>query len=69
MIKNYQVQGMTCGHCVQAVTEEVSSIPGVEQATVDLASGSLAVDSDQPIDVELIKAAVDEAGGYTVSAA
>lgn len=69
MINNYSVQGMTCEHCVKAVTEEVSAIAGVEQAVVDLAQGSLAVSSTQPIDFALIEAAVDEAGDYRVSAA
>ncbi|HEY9290522.1 MAG TPA: cation transporter [Microlunatus sp.] len=69
MINNYSVQGMSCDHCVHAVTEEVSAIAGVESAAVDLQDGSLTVTSEQPIDFALIKAAVDEAGDYTVSAA
>ncbi|SDS74270.1 heavy-metal-associated domain-containing protein [Microlunatus soli] len=69
MINNYTVQGMTCEHCVNAVTEEVSAVPGVEQAVVDLAQGSLTVTSQQPIDFALIEAAVDEAGDYRVNAA
>jgi copper chaperone CopZ len=69
MISTYTVQGMTCEHCVHAVTEEVSAIPGVEQAAVELASGSLTVTSDKAIDFSLIEAAVDEAGDYTVAAA
>lgn len=69
MISNYTVQGMTCEHCVHAVTEEVSNIEGVEQAVVDLSSGSLQVTSAEPIDFAKIQAAVDEAGDYTVSAA
>lgn len=69
MISNYTVTGMHCDHCVHAVTEEVSTIPGVQHAEVDLDNGSLTVTSDQLIDFSLIEAAVDEAGGYTVSAA
>lgn len=69
MINTYSVQGMTCEHCVKAVTEEVSAIPGVDQAVVDLAQGSLTVTSAEPIDFALIKQAVDEAGDYQVSAA
>ncbi|HEY4603540.1 MAG TPA: heavy-metal-associated domain-containing protein, partial [Blastococcus sp.] len=37
----YTVVGMTCGHCVSAVTEEVSQVPGVTAVDVDLASGGL----------------------------
>jgi copper chaperone len=66
MISNYTVQGMTCEHCVHAVTEEVSAIPGVEQAAVDLSTGSLTVTSQKPVDLAQIEAAVDEAGAYTV---
>ncbi|QDP94709.1 heavy-metal-associated domain-containing protein [Microlunatus elymi] len=69
MINTYSVRGMSCEHCVHAVTEEVSAIPGVEAAAVDLEAGSLTVTSEQPIDFTLIEAAVDEAGDYTVSAA
>lgn len=69
MISNYLVSGMTCEHCVRAVTEEVQAITGVRQADVDLASGSLTVTSDQPLDVHQVVAAVDEAGDYTVTTA
>ena len=63
----YTVSGMTCGHCVSAVTEEVSAIPGVTGVDVDLDSGSLKVTSDAPVDFDRIVAAVAEAGDYTVS--
>ena len=69
MISNYNVAGMHCEHCVHAVTEEVGAIPGVQQVDVQLENGSLTVTSEAPIDLSLIRAAVDEAGGYTVSAA
>ena len=36
---SYVVTGMTCGHCVHAVTEEVSALQGVENVAVDLDSG------------------------------
>ncbi|RBY88229.1 cation-transporting ATPase [Blastococcus sp. TBT05-19] len=57
---------MTCGHCVTAVTEEVSSVPGVTAVDVDLASGALTVTSEQPVDESAVRAAVEEAG-YEVS--
>ncbi len=59
---SYTVTGMTCGHCVASVTEEVQEIHGVTDVLVDLASGSLSVTSSQPIDVVAVRAAVDEAG-------
>jgi len=58
----WTVTGMTCGHCVQSVTEEVSAVPGVENVTVDLATGLLTVTSDQPLDDRAVRAAVEEAG-------
>jgi len=58
----YTVSGMTCGHCVSAVTEEVTAVPGVTDVDVDLASGRLTVTSDAPVDESAVRAAVDEAG-------
>lgn len=58
----YTVTGMTCAHCVGAVQEEVGSIPGVTDVAVDLASGLVTVTSEQPVDIEDVRARVDEAG-------
>jgi copper chaperone len=59
---SYTVVGMTCGHCVDAVTEEVSAVPGVTAVDVDLASGGLTVSSTAPVDDGAVRAAVEEAG-------
>jgi len=59
---SYTVTGMTCGHCVASVTEEVHEIPGVTEVDVDLATGALTVTSADPIDDAAVRAAVDEAG-------
>ena len=59
---SYTVVGMTCGHCVSAVTEEVSSVPGVTAVDVDLASGGLTVTSEAPVEESAVRAAVEEAG-------
>jgi len=56
------VNGMTCGHCVASVTEEVQEIPGVEQVDVVLESGSLTVTSAEPLDDAAVRSAVEEAG-------
>ncbi len=64
-IEMFQVTGMTCDHCVAAVTEEVSAIPGVERVTIDLRPGAasdLTVTSGDAIAVSAIRSAVDEAG-------
>ena len=58
----YTVGGMTCEHCVRAVTDELTKIDGVEGVDIDLATGRVAVRSDQPLDDATVAAAVDEAG-------
>ena len=60
--ETYTVTGMTCGHCVSAVTEEVSEVAGVTDVQVDLESGRLTVTAEPPVGVEQVRAAVEEAG-------
>ena len=60
--QNYTVTGMTCGHCVASVTEEVQEIPGVENVDVVLETGSLTVTSAEPLDDAAVKTAVEDAG-------
>jgi copper chaperone len=63
----YTVSGMTCGHCVTSVTEEVGAIDGVQKVDVVLETGAVTVTSAVPLSVEAVQAAVDEAG-YTLVA-
>ncbi|MCI2422397.1 heavy-metal-associated domain-containing protein [Saccharopolyspora sp. K220] len=58
----YNVTGMTCGHCVLSVTEEVSAIDGVTDVQVDLPTGAVTVTSSKEIGVDQVRAAVEEAG-------
>ncbi|WP_026877364.1 heavy-metal-associated domain-containing protein [Jiangella gansuensis] len=58
----YTVVGMTCGHCVSSVREEVGRIDGVTQVDVNLASGAVDVTSDAPLTDDTVRAAVEEAG-------
>ncbi|MGI5178595.1 heavy-metal-associated domain-containing protein [Dactylosporangium sp. CA-152071] len=58
----YAVKGMTCGHCVQAVSTEVGKVPGVTDVRVDLEAGAVTVTSDGPADEQAVAVAVDEAG-------
>jgi copper chaperone CopZ len=58
----YQVTGMTCGHCEGAVRGEVGRLPGVEQIEVSSATGRLVVRSADALDEAAVLAAVDEAG-------
>jgi copper chaperone CopZ len=67
MITNYTVTGMTCGHCVAHVKEEVSAITGVTEVAVTLEGGKLEVTSLAPIDFDRIVEAVAEAGDYSVA--
>lgn len=58
----YTVTGMTCGHCAQAVTTELTALSGVDDVQVDVASGAVTVTSAAPLDEADVRAAVDEAG-------
>ena len=60
--QTYTVTGMTCGHCVSSVTEEVQEISGVEKVDVVLETGSLTITSDEPVDDAVVRTAVEEAG-------
>jgi copper ion binding protein len=60
--QTYQVYGMTCGHCVAAVKEEVGAIAGVTDVAVELASGRVTVGSGREVTTAEVSAAVDEAG-------
>ena len=58
----YQVTGMTCDHCVRAVTTELIMLPGVRSVDIDLGEGAVTVTSDDPLDLEEVREAIDEAG-------
>ena len=58
----YTVTGMTCSHCVNAVSSEVGQLPGVTDVNVDLATGRVTVTSENALEDDAMRAAVDEAG-------
>lgn len=58
----YQVTGMTCGHCETSVRDEVSRIGAVEQIDVSAVTGRLLITTEAPIDDDAVLAAVDAAG-------
>jgi len=61
----FLVTGMTCGHCVASVTEEVGAIAGVQSVDVVLKKGGasrVTVHADGPLDADAVRAAVEEAG-------
>lgn len=59
---DYTVEGMTCGHCAQAVTTELKKIDGVAEVRVTVESGNVQVESADVLNVSAVAAAIDEAG-------
>ena len=64
----YQVTGMTCGHCEMSVREEVGTVPGVQEIEVSAQTGKLVVTSASPLDDDAVLAAVEESGYQVVRA-
>jgi copper chaperone CopZ len=64
----FQVTGMTCGHCEMSVREEIEKIAGVESIDVSAQTGRLIVTSASAVDADAVIAAVDEAGYQAVAA-
>lgn len=62
MLKKYAVEGMTCNHCVHHVTMALSEVEGVKDVKVSLAEKSALVNSEDNVQFETLKAAVEEAG-------
>ncbi|WP_016881556.1 MULTISPECIES: heavy-metal-associated domain-containing protein [unclassified Rhodococcus (in: high G+C Gram-positive bacteria)] len=61
----YHVSGMTCAHCVKAVTEELDRLDAVTSVDIDLVPGGdsrVRVTSSRPLPLEQVRHAVDEAG-------
>ena len=56
------VSGMSCGHCVSSVREEIGSLPGVTAVDIDLAGGTVTVESLRELEPEAIRNAIEEAG-------
>ena len=68
----YAVTGMTCEHCVRAVTEELTQLDGVTAVTVELVPGGrsqVTVTSEGPLPAGEVSAALDEAGDYQLAGA
>ena len=66
----YRVTGMTCEHCVRAVTTELTDLAGVTDVSVDLVPGgksAVTVTSEAPLDGQAVAAALDEAGDYRLA--
>lgn len=68
--QTYPVTGLTCDHCVHAVSSEIKGIPGVTDVAVNLVAGgtsTLTVASEAPLDDAAVAAALDEAGDYQLA--
>ena len=66
----YQVTGMTCEHCVRAVTGELRGLDGVREVMVELVPGgwsAVTVTSEGPLPAGAVAAALDEAGDYRLA--
>lgn len=66
----FKVTGMSCEHCVSAVSGELGSLAGVSAVAVDLVPGGVSlvtVTSSAPLAEPMVRAALDEAGGYEVT--
>lgn len=67
MSQQFKVEGMTCGHCAHAVTEEVGAIDGVTAVVVDLVPegvSTVTVESDSDLSADAVRDALVEAGDY-----
>jgi copper chaperone len=65
--QTFPVTGLTCGHCVGAITGEVKALPGVTDVQVDLVTkgtSTLSVTADQTLTDATVAAALEEAGDY-----
>jgi copper chaperone len=58
----YEIQGMTCGHCVASVSDALRTLPGVDYVDVDLDRGTATVTSESALDNDAVRSAVEEAG-------
>jgi copper chaperone len=69
-MQTFAVSGMTCNHCVAAVREEIGTLTGVTDVTVDLDADGVSnvhVTSEAPLADEQVAAALDEAGDYRLA--
>jgi copper chaperone CopZ len=68
--ETYKVTGMTCGHCVNAVTAKLADLAGVSDVAVDPVAGGtseVTVTSEVPVGAERVAAALAEAGDYRLA--
>jgi copper chaperone len=68
--QTFPVTGLTCEHCVGAVTSELSVLAGVTDVLIDLVpdgTSTVSVTADQPLTDDEVAMALDEAGDYKLA--
>ena len=60
MIKTYTISGMTCGGCVESVTQKLLSIPGIDGVEVNLANGEAAIEMEKIVPISILESALSE---------
>jgi len=65
--QKFTIAGMTCSHCEMAVTNELSKLDGVTRIAVDVAAGTVITESVETLPLEVVAAAIDEAGYQLVA--
>ena len=60
--ERFEVPGVSCQHCINAITKEVSALPGVQRVQVALDNKTVTVDHGEQVSTEAIIAAINEAG-------
>jgi copper ion binding protein len=60
--EQFRVPDISCAHCVNAITKEVSALPGIAQVKVELSDKTVTVEHDSRVDTATIVAAINEAG-------
>lgn len=61
-MKTIKIKGMSCNHCVMAVTKALGQIEGLNNIRVDLASGEASFDETKPVDMKLVAESIRKAG-------
>jgi len=61
-MKSIKVKGMSCQHCVMAVTKALAALDGIQNVEVDLETGMASYDEVKPVDEKLVAAAIKKAG-------
>ena len=70
--QTFHATGLTCGHCASAVQEEITALEGVQSADVTAVKDGVSViivTSDRDLSYDEVSTALDEAGGYAITAA